>query len=515
MLKRLPIGEQDFAGLVEFNAIYADKTELIYNLSNLSKYVFLSRPRRFGKSLLISVLKNLFEGKKELFKGLWIEDKIDWKPVPVIRIDFTRIDFATKVLDDALDFALQDNAEKYKVELRGESLKERFINLIADLRNKTGERVVVLIDEYDKPIIEYINEPAKAEENRMILRNFYGVIKACSEMLRFVFITGISRFSKLSIFSELNNLVDISMDKNFAAICGFTKEDLDKYFGEYKDAACEELGLSRAELDKKIGFWYDGYKFDGKTHIYNPFSMLNFFAAKEFKNFWFESGLPKLLVDFIYKNGVDVKSFDNAMISEEALNNFDVNKINLKALMFQTGYLTIAERNEFGQYILNYPNEEVRRSFTRYLLDNFAETEQQDLDERKAALFRSLQICDIDGFIAGVNSLLASIPYQIIPKENENYYSSLIYVLLRTLGYMVISELSSYHGRADAVIKTKDYIYIFEYKMAPMTAAEGINQIKTQGYADEFMSDPRKKIAVSFVVDREKRQIAEYLAEEL
>ena len=515
MLKRLPIGEQDFAGLVEFNAIYADKTELIYNLSNLSKYVFLSRPRRFGKSLLISVLKNLFEGKKELFKGFWIEDKIDWKPVPVIRIDFTRIDFATKVLDDALDFALQDNAEKYKVELRGESLKERFINLIADLRNRTGERVVVLIDEYDKPIIEYINEPAKAEENRMILRNFYGVIKACSEMLRFVFITGISRFSKLSIFSELNNLVDISMDKNFAAICGFTKEDLDKYFGEYKDAACEELGLSRAELDKKIGFWYDGYKFDGRTHIYNPFSMLNFFAAKEFKNFWFESGLPKLLVDFIYKNGVDVKSFDNAMISEEALNNFDVNKINLKALMFQTGYLTIAERNEFGQYILNYPNEEVRRSFTRYLLDNFAETEQQDLDERKAALFRSLQIYDIDGFIAGVNSLLASIPYQIIPKENENYYSSLIYVLLRTLGYMVISELSSYHGRADAVIKTKDYIYIFEYKMAPATAAEGINQIKTHGYADEFMSDPRKKIAVSFVVDREKRQIAEYVSEGL
>lgn len=515
MLKRLPIGQQDFSGLIEFNAIYADKTKNIYELLNLSQFVFLSRPRRFGKSLLISVLKNLFEGKKELFKGLWIEDKIDWKPVSVIRIDFTRIDFATKVLDNALDFALQDNAEKYEVGLRGESLKERFINLIADLRNKTGERVVVLIDEYDKPIIEYINEPAKAEENRMILRNFYGVIKACSEMLRFVFITGISRFSKLSIFSELNNLVDISMDKNFAAICGFTKEDLDKYFGEYKDAACEELGLSRAELDEKIGFWYDGYKFDGRTHIYNPFSMLNFFAAKEFKNFWFESGLPKLLVDFIYKNGVDVKSFDNAMISEEALNNFDVNKINLKALMFQTGYLTIAERNEFGQYILNYPNEEVRRSFTRYLLDNFAETEQQDLDERKAALFRSLQICDIDGFIAGVNSLLASIPYQIIPKENENYYSSLIYVLLRTLGYMVISELSSYHGRADAVIKTKDYIYIFEYKMAPVTAAEGINQIKTNGYADEFMSDPRKKIAVSFVVDREKRQIAEYLAEEL
>ena len=511
MLKRLPIGEQDFSALVEFNAIYADKTEIIYDLLNLSHFVFLSRPRRFGKSLLISVLKNLFEGHKELFKGLWIEDKIDWKPYPVIRIDFTRIDFAAKVLDDALDFALQDNAEKCKVELRGESLKERFINLITDLRNKTGERVVVLIDEYDKPIIEYINDSAKAEENRMILRNFYGVIKGCSEMLRFVFITGISRFSKLSIFSELNNLVDISMDKNFAAICGFTKEDLDKYFGEYKDAACKELGLSRSELDEKISFWYDGYKFDGRTHIYNPFSMLNFFAAKEFKNFWFNSGLPKLLVDFILEHGIDVKALENTLISELDLNNFDVSKINMKALMFQTGYLTIADK-KYGSYVLDYPNEEVRSSFVQFLLSNYSGNTDSD---RTVYLAEALDRGDVDGFIVNVNSLLASIPYQIIPKENENYYSSLIYVLLRTLGYMVTSELSSYHGRADAVIKTKDCIYIFEYKMAPVTAAEGINQIKTKGYADEFISDPRKKIAVSFVIDRVKRQIAEWAAEEL
>ena len=512
MLKRLPIGEQDFAGLVEFNAIYADKTELIYNLSNLSKYVFLSRPRRFGKSLLISTLRYLFEGRKELFKGCWIEDKTDWKPVPVIRIDFTRIDFAAKVLDDALDFALQENAEKYGVGLRGESLKERFINLIADLHKKSGEKVVILVDEYDKPIIEYINEPEHAEENRMILRNFYGVIKACSEMLRFVFITGISRFSKLSIFSELNNLTDISMNRNFAAICGFTKEDLDKYFSEYKDAACEELEISRVELDEKIRFWYDGYKFDGRTHIYNPFSMLNFFAAKEFKNFWFESGLPKLLVDFIMQNGIDVKELGNVVMPEEELNNFDVKKINLKALMFQTGYLTIVGKDEYNQYALDYPNEEVRSSFAKFLLRNYSD---DPTSNKTVDMARALDKGDIDSFIVSVNSLLASIPYQIIPKENENYYSSLIYVLLRTLGYMVTSELSSYHGRADAVIKTKDRIYIFEYKMAPTTAAEGINQIKTQGYADEFMSDPRKKIAVSFVVDWEKRQITECVSEEL
>ena len=515
MLKRLPIGEQDFAGLVEFNAIYADKTELIFNLSNLSKYVFLSRPRRFGKSLLISVLKYLFEGKKELFKGLWIEDKIDWKPVPVIRIDFTKIDFATKVLDDALDFALKDNAEKYKVELRGESLKERFVNLITDLQSKTGERVVLLVDEYDKPIIDYINNPEKAEENRMVLRNFYGAIKACSDMLRFVFIAGISRFSKLSVFSELNNLVDISMDKNFSAICGFTKEDLNKYFSEYKDAACEELEISRDELDEKVGFWYDGYKFDGRTRIYNPFSMLNFFAAKEFKNFWFESGLPKLLADFIYKNGVNVKTFDKITLSETSLNNFDVMKIDLAALMFQTGYLTIVEKNEFDQYVLDYPNEEVRRSFANYLFVNFADISDGELNAKKNSVMRALKAADLNGFVVGVNSILASIPYQIIPKENENYFSSLIYVMLRVMAANITSELSSYHGRADAVIKTQDYIYIFEYKMAPITAVEGINQIKTQGYADEFISDPRKKIAVSFVVDRAKRQITECISEEL
>jgi len=515
MLKRLPIGQQDFENIIERNGIYADKTKIIYDLLQTADCFFLSRPRRFGKSLLISTLRYLFEGRKELFKGCWIEDKTDWKPVPVIRIDFTSRSFFRRPLSLAINEMLDDNAERYGVGLTCEDNKNRFAELIKKLYEKTGEKVVILVDEYDKPIIEYINEPEHAEENRMILRNFYGVIKACSDTLRFVFITGISRFSKLSIFSELNNLKDISMSEKFAAICGFTKEDLDKYFSEYKDAACGELEISRVELDEKIRFWYDGYKFDGRTHIYNPFSMLNFFSDLEFKNYWFESGLPKLLVDFIRENGIDVKELDNAMISEEALNNFDVNRINLKALMFQTGYLTISGRNEFGQYILNYPNEEVRRSFTRYLLDNFADTKEQDLDGRKAELFRALQICNIDGFIAGVNSLLASIPYQIIPKENENYYSSLIYVLLRTLGYMVLSELSSYHGRADAVIKTKDYIYIFEYKMAPHTSEEGINQIKTQGYADEFMPDPRRKIAVSLVVDREQRKITEYLKEEL
>jgi len=513
VLKRLPIGQQDFAGLIEWNGIYADKTKIIYDLLNLSQYVFLSRPRRFGKSLLISTLENLFEGKKEFFKGLWIENNFDWKPRPVVRIDFNSGESKRLLgLEKAIESIVYGEAKRNHLELSAASARGKLEELLKSLYEKTGERVVLLIDEYDKPIVDSINDIQKAEEYREILREFYGAVKGCSKMLRFVLITGISRFSKMSIFSELNNLADISMDKNFAAICGFTKDDLNEYFSEYKDLACKELEISRDELDEKIRFWYDGYKFDGRTHIYNPFSMLNFFAKQEFKNYWFESGLPKLLTDFILEHGINVKELEDTAISELDLNNFDVTKIDLKSLMFQTGYLTIVGKNENGKYLLDYPNEEVRQSFAAYLLTNFTDQKYGNHDDK---MLDSLRAGDIDGFITAVNSLLASIPYQVIPKENENYYSSLIYVMLRVLSVNITSELSSYKGRADAVIKTKNFIYIFEYKMAPITAAEGINQIKTQGYADEFAADLRKKIAVSIVIDREKRLISEYLREEL
>jgi len=346
-------------------------------------------------------------------------------------------------------------------------------------------------------------------ERRDILRKFYGVLKSSSDKLRLVFLTGISRFSKLSIFSELNNLFDISMDKKFASLCGFTKDDLNDYFSEYKDLACEELRLSREKLDEEITYWYDGYKFDGETHIYNPFSMLNFFSRQEFKNYWFDSGLPKLLIDFIGSHGIDVKNLENSTIDSLSLNNFDVTKIDIKALMFQTGYLTITG-NRNGKYVLDYPNEEVRQSFAAYLLYDFSDRKYSDKDD---FMMDALRAGDIDKFVVVTNSLLASIPYQIIPEDQENYFSSLIYVMLRVLAANITSELSSYKGRADAVIKTEDTIYIFEYKMAPHTAAEGINQIKTNGYADEFVADPRKKVAVSLVIDKEKRQITEYSVE--
>ncbi|MBP5436223.1 AAA family ATPase [bacterium] len=512
MLKRLPIGQQDFASIIEDNGVYADKTKIIYDLLQTSSFFFLSRPRRFGKSLLISVLKYLFEGRKELFKGLWIEDKIEWKKIPVIRIDFTAGESSRIVgLAKSIESIVDDEAKRNKVTLSKETHSGKFAELINTLYETTGEKVVVLVDEYDKPLIEHINDPEKAEESRLILRDFYGVLKPCSDKLRMVFLTGISRFSKLSIFSELNNLNDISMDKKFASICGFTKDDLNGYFSEYKELACKELELSEDQLDDRITYWYDGYKFDGETHIYNPFSMLNFFSKQEFKNYWFDSGLPKLLVDFIRENGIDVKNLENSTIDSLGLNNFDVTRIDIKALMFQTGYLTITG-NRNGKYVLDYPNEEVRQSFAAYLLYNFSDHKYSDKDD---FMMDALRAGDIDKFVVVTNSLLASIPYQIIPEDHENYFSSLIYVMLRVLAANITSELSSYKGRADAVIKTEDTIYIFEYKMLPHTVADGINQIKTNGYADEFASDSRKKVAVSLVFDKEKRQITGYLKEEL
>ena len=513
MLKRLPIGQQDFENIIERNGIYADKTKIIYDLLDTADCFFLSRPRRFGKSLLISVLKYLFEGRKELFSGLWIEDKIEWKKYPVIRIDFTAGEDDTIVgLEKAVESIVDGEARRNRVELSAVSARGKFEELIQKLNETTGEKVVVLVDEYDKPIIEYINNPAKAMERRDILRKFYGVLKSCSDKLRFVFLTGISRFSKLSIFSELNNLKDISMDENFAAICGFTKDDLNDYFSEYKELACEKLQLTPEELDNEITYWYDGYKFDGETHIYNPFSMLNFFCDRKFKNYWFGSGLPKLLADFIREYGINAKELESTTLSDANLNNFDVTKINIKALMFQTGYLTIVEKNKNGRYVLDYPNEEVRQSFAAYMLENFTD---QKYDDKEDSIMDALNAGNIDKFVVITNSLLASIPYQIIPEDHENYFSSLIYVMLRVLAANITSELSSYKGRADAVIKTEDTIYIFEYKMAPHTAAEGLNQIKTNGYADEFASDSRKKTAVSLIIDKEQRKITDYITEKL
>ncbi|MFO7735135.1 MAG: AAA family ATPase, partial [bacterium] len=345
MLKTLPIGIQNFRELRKRNALYVDKTEVLHKLITEGKYYFISRPRRFGKSMMISTLAEIFEGNRELFEGLYIHDKIQWKEHPVIRVDFTSDSYKKLGVESAIDEILDVTAEKYGVELTKKSNRGRLGELIKKLHDKTGEKVALLVDEYDKPIIDYLHETDTAVEHRDILRDFYGVIKPMDPHLEFVILTGVSKFSKVSIFSELNNLEDITTTERYAEIAGLTKKEVDRYFADYKKHMTKHLQMTERELDEELGYWYDGYCWDEKTHLFNPFSILHFFKYEKFDNYWFESGTPTFLVNFIRDHGISARSVENKAVDDNFFNKFDIENPDIISLLFQTGYLTIREKD--------------------------------------------------------------------------------------------------------------------------------------------------------------------------
>ncbi|MFO7735183.1 MAG: AAA family ATPase, partial [bacterium] len=351
MLKTLPIGIQNFSKLRKGNYLYVDKTEVLYRLITEGSYYFISRPRRFGKSMMISTLAEIFEGNRNLFEGLYIHDKIQWKEHPVIRIDFSRTKFKDIGVRAALVKILVANAEKYGIPLRDEQtlLKEGAGNILGELiekmHDKTGEKVALLVDEYDKPIIDYLHETDTAVEHRDILRDFYGVIKPMDPYLEFVILTGVSKFSKVSIFSELNNLHDITRSRNFGDIAGLTKKEIDDNFEEYKQRTAQTLNMNPSSFEKELETWYDGYCWDEKTHVFNPFSILTFFQEQTFDNYWFESGTPTFLVNFIRDHGISARSVENKAVDDNFFNKFDIENPDIISLLFQTGYLTIREKD--------------------------------------------------------------------------------------------------------------------------------------------------------------------------
>jgi hypothetical protein len=508
MKRMLPIGIQDFKELRSRNCVYVDKTQIIYKLITEGKYYFLSRPRRFGKSLLISTLNEIYEGNQELFEGLFIYDKIEWKKRPVIRIDFTSDSFKKLGLEYAITNILRLNYEKYGLEITEKTNRAQFRDLIIKLHEKTGEKVALLIDEYDKPIIDYLTELDKAEENREILRDFYGIIKPMDPYTEFVILTGVTKFSKVSIFSELNNLEDITTGNSYSTIVGLAKEEIDENFKDYEKDVLETLKLSKAELDKELKSWYDGYSWDNKNSLYNPFSVLNFFKNREFKNYWFATGTPTFLINFIRDNGVNPKELENIKVNEIFFDKFDLKKMDIKSLMFQTGYLTIKDRDARGFYHLSYPNKEVRDSFTGHLLSGYSSKNISDIGEITSNLLDALEENDIENFQKNINSLFSSIPNEIFIKNREAYYHSLVYLTLKMIGIYIITEVSISTGRIDALIKTDDYLYLIEFKMLPKTPKDAIAQIKEKGYADPYKTDKRQKfmVGVSFDADSKKFQ---------
>ena len=377
-MKNLPLSIQTFRDFIDEDYIYVDKTKQIHDLfATGGKYYFLSRPRRFGKSLLISTLAEIFSGNKELFKGLWIYDKIEWIKYPVIHMDLSKMDFESPTkLKESIKKFLRETAVSYGINLDEEkTYKESFVEIIEKL-SSLG-RVVILVDEYDKPITEYMeaSKLEKAKNIRKVLKNFFGVIKGSDAFLRFVFITGVSKFSRVSIFSDLNNLRDITLSKQYAVLLGYTETELMHYFEPYMAQLADEAGMSQQQLANEIKYWYNGYSWDGENFVYNPFSILNLFAEKSFENFWFTSGTPTFLIQLIRRKKSEITEFENLTVGSYTFDSYDIENLDIAALLFQTGYLTIKkiiieEREE--TYHLSYPNKEVRDSFLAYLLGEFS-----------------------------------------------------------------------------------------------------------------------------------------------
>jgi hypothetical protein len=495
-MKNLPIGIQSFEKLREGNFLYVDKTEIIYQLISSGSAYFLSRPRRFGKSLLISTLESVFKGQKELFKGLWIEDKVDWTQLnhPVIRLDFGGINNDTpENLQKDLESVILKMAQHHNITLTRTGAGS-FAELIEQLHQVTSQQVVVLIDEYDKPISDHLTDLEVATANRVILHDFYQVLKPADEHLRFLFLTGVSKFSKVSIFSGLNHLNDITIDYRYPAICGYTQQELEDNFSEYIPTLSEKYRMSDQEIVDAIRQWYDGYSWDGTTAIYNPFSTLLIFDKREFSNYWFSTGTPTFLIKLLMKRDQLEPILEPLSITAEDFNSFDPQNISEIPLLFQTGYLTIKKKEivKFDtRYTIEMPNLEVKESLLQYLLSAYSHYPVERGGILMERMQKQLLANDASGLEKSLREMLAHVPNQLhIGKES--YYHSLLLVWLKLLGFNIIGEVNTNKGRIDAVWTLKDQIIIAEIKYSPQAEAidtmldAATKQIREKHYTERY-----------------------------
>ena len=472
MKRKLPIGIQTFREIREDNCYYVDKTPYVRRLLDEGKHYFLSRPRRFGKSLFLDTLKELFEGNEPLFRGLAIHDGWDWSVRhPVIRLSFGSGHFqAPDGLHAEAMAQLEAFEDAAQIERRYDTAAARFRHLIRALHQQTGQRVALLVDEYDKPILDALETPEVARANRDYLRGLYAAIKDSDADVRFTFLTGVSKFSKVSIFSGLNNLYDITLDPRYSAICGYTEADLDEVF------APELPGLDR----ERIRGWYNGYNWLGEERVYNPFDALLLFARRRFGPWWFETGTPSFLIETLTRRGIGSVDLDGMRGTDDLLSAFDVDAIEPQALLFQTGYLTIQSEEDLdGEplYRLGYPNREVRQSLNRVLLRTMAPDSSRQL-ATSLRLRELLAANDFAGIEALFRAFFASIPYEWHTRNEiaryEGYYASVFYSHFAAAGLDVVVEDSSSLGRVDMAVRFNNHVYLFEFKLAPGTDREGV-----------------------------------------
>ncbi len=507
--RRLPIGIQTFRKLREEGCYYVDKTAYIRRLLDEGTHYFLSRPRRFGKSLFLDTLKELFEGNESLFAGLYIHDRWDWSiRHPVLRLSFGSGNFKESGYVEATLMEQLAAAERRAgIVSEYATAPGRFAFLLEALHDQAGQPVAVLIDEYDKPILDALEVPDIARANRDFLRGLYAVIKDCDAHVRFTFITGVSKFSKVSLFSGLNNLTDITLEPSYSALCGYTDADLDAVF------APELPGLDRDQIRD----WYNGYSWLGDEKVYNPFDILLLFRRRRFAAYWFETGTPTFLVETLFKRRVSSLDLGTMEGSDELLSTFDVDDIATEALLFQTGYLTITDEEDFGGepvYRLGYPNREVRQSLNRSLLRYLV----RDATRQRAnstQLYRLLEANDFAGLETLFHAFFASIPYEWYTNNDiaryEGYYASVFYSYFAGLGLDITVEDSSSHGRLDMAVLFNSHVYLFEFKVVEMASAgTAMAQLQERRYADKYraLEEPIYLIGVEF--SKDERNVAAF-----
>jgi len=521
MARRLPIGMQDFRDIRENGFVYVDKTMFIWQLVNASKSYFLSRPRRFGKSLFISTLYSFFSGEKELFKGLYIEDRENargdkaWTKYPVIYFSlsggqYNDPDGLTNTLDDVLT----QIEEQYEIDRYDTDLSNRFKNIIRKLHEKTGQQVVVLVDEYDKPLLStMISNPAQEEKNRQLYKGFFSVLKDMDGYLRFVFFTGVTKFSKVSIFSDLNQLNDISMDDEYSGICGITEDEMERDFDPEVHALAAANQLTYDQCVERLGQMYDGYHFSRNGEgVYNPFSLLNAFAKRDFGSYWFESGTPDILIKKLQNSDMQLPELvDGVEATESEIMNYRAEDDNPVPLFYQSGYLTIGSYdNEFRSYVLRFPNNEVKYGFLNSLLPCVLHRSGSESPRSLNRMITDLRKGEADSFLTRLTALFASIPYpEGRAPQYEGEWSRQLYLILSLMGAYTSCEVHMATGRADCVVQTADYIYVFEFKLdAPVE--EAMKQIDDRGYTIPYTADQRKLYKIGVVFSTEKRNIADY-----
>ena len=513
---KYPIGIQSFAQIREDGYVYVDKTALIHNLVTTGKIYFLSRPRRFGKSLLVSTLKNYFLGRKELFKGLAIEKlETEWKEYPVFHIDFNGSNFTVPgTLEDILDGTIKGWEREYGKSQDYTDIGKRFAYVLKQAHEQSGRRCVVLIDEYDKPILDVLDTGIKGEQeetlleerNREVLKGFYSVFKAADDDLQFVLLTGVTKFSQVSVFSGFNQPADISMDIRYEALCGITQEELEHYFaGPISDMADRE-GISKQEMTGLLKRQYDGYHFSkAMTDIYNPFSLLNAFATQDMQDYWFRSGTPSYLIRLLAHTDENLDELTGKYYDPQEFIDYKANVEKPLPMIYQSGYLTIKDyKPRRGTFLLDFPNNEVKKGFVSLVASDYFKPQRENVNSWIQDLIDALEDGDTDKLHKLFTSFLADIPYTMRRKqderERERYFHYTFYLIFRLVSvYTVYTEKEQSEGRVDCIVETPDYVYIFEFKLDG-SADEALKQIEEKGYARPYASDKRPvyKIGVSF-----------------